>query len=121
VLVGFSQSPLTGILVAVYFIVYQQVENYVVVPRVMRNAVELSSPAVLISTMVGASLAGFAGALLALPVAATIKVLITDVWYAGRVRAAAARGVAWEPDVPSPTSSPPDARVPDDERTEGGA
>jgi predicted PurR-regulated permease PerM len=106
ILVAFSKSPLTAILVLAYFIVYQQIENYIVVPRVMRNAVELSSPAVLIATMIGASLAGFAGALLALPVAATIKVLITDVWYAGRVRAAAARGVAWEADVePPPTAA----------------
>jgi predicted PurR-regulated permease PerM len=112
ILVGFSDSPLQGLLVLAYFVVYQQVENYVIVPRVMRNAVELSSPAVLISTMVGASLAGFAGALLALPVAATIKVLITDVWYAGRVRTAAARGVDWEADVeaspvPVPTADAP--------------
>ena len=117
ILVGFSNSPLVGLLVLAYFVVYQQVENYVVVPRVMRNAVELSSAAVLIATLVGASLAGFAGALLALPVAATVKVLITDVWYAGRVRKAAERGVDWEADVeastavvvPSTTDQPPEA------------
>jgi len=90
VMVAFTVSPGLGIAVLVYFLVYQQFENYVLVPRVMRNAVDLSSPAVLIATMIGASLAGFAGALLALPVAATVKVVLRDVWYESREAAAAA-------------------------------
>ena len=49
----------------VFFIVYQQIENYVLVPRVMKNAVNLSPAAVIVSTLVGGSLAGLAGALLA--------------------------------------------------------
>jgi predicted PurR-regulated permease PerM len=90
VMVAFTVSPGLGIAVLVYFLVYQQFENYVLVPRVMRNAVDLSSPAVLIATMIGASLAGFAGALLALPVAATVKVILRDVWYESREAAALA-------------------------------
>jgi predicted PurR-regulated permease PerM len=86
IIVAFFVSPLVGALVLVYFIVYQQIENYVLVPRVMRNAVNLSPAAVIISTLVGGSLAGFAGALLALPVAATIKVVIVEVWLRDRVR-----------------------------------
>lgn len=90
VLVAFTVSPGLGVAVLAYFLVYQQFENYVLVPRVMRNAVDLSSPAVLIATMIGASLAGFAGALLALPVAATVKVVLRAVWYESRETAAAA-------------------------------
>lgn len=75
-----------GVLVTLYFIVYQQIENYVLVPRVMRNAVNLSHAAVIISTLIGGSLAGLAGALLALPVAATIKVVIVEVWLRERVQ-----------------------------------
>jgi len=90
VMVAFTVSPGLGIAVLAYFLIYQQFENYVLVPRVMRNAVDLSSPAVLIATMIGASLAGFAGALLALPVAATVKVVLRDVWYESREAAAAA-------------------------------
>lgn len=90
VMVGFAESPGLGITVLLYFLLYQQFENYVLVPRVMRNAVDLSSPAVLIATMIGASLAGLAGALLALPVAATVKVVLRDVWYESRESAAAA-------------------------------
>jgi predicted PurR-regulated permease PerM len=85
VVVGFFSSGLTGVLVLVYFIVYQQIENYAIQPRVMKNAVNLSPAAVIISTLVFGSLGGFAGALLALPAAATIKVVIVEVFLRGRV------------------------------------
>ena len=85
--VGFLQSPIRGVLVLVYFILYQQFENYFLVPRVMKDAVDLSPAAVIISTLIGGSLLGFAGALLALPVAATIKVVIYDTWLRDRVDA----------------------------------
>jgi predicted PurR-regulated permease PerM len=85
VIVGFFSSPLTGVLVLVYFIVYQQVENYAIQPRIMKNAVNISPAAVIISTLVFGSLGGFAGALLALPAAATIKVVLVEVFLRGRV------------------------------------
>jgi len=85
VIVGFFQSGPTGVLILVYFIVYQQVENYVIQPRIMKNAVNLSPAAVVVATLVFGSLAGFAGALLALPAAATIKVVIVEVFLRGRV------------------------------------
>jgi predicted PurR-regulated permease PerM len=85
VIVGFFQSPLTGILILIYFIVYQQVENYVIQPRIMKNAVNLSPVAVVISTLVFGSLAGFAGAVLALPAAATIKVILVELFLRDRV------------------------------------
>ena len=85
VAVGFFQRPLTGILILAYFIVYQQIENYAIQPRIMKNAVNLSPAAVIISTLVFGSLAGFAGAVLALPAAATIKVLIVEVFLRSRV------------------------------------
>jgi predicted PurR-regulated permease PerM len=85
VIVGFFQSGLTGVLILVYFIVYQQVENYVIQPRIMKNAVNLSPTAVILATLVLGSLAGFAGAILALPVAATIKVIIVELVLRNRV------------------------------------
>jgi predicted PurR-regulated permease PerM len=85
VIVGFFQSGLTGVLILVYFIVYQQVENYAIQPRIMKNAVNLSPTAVILSTLVLGSLAGFAGAVLALPVAAIIKVIIVELVLRGRV------------------------------------
>jgi predicted PurR-regulated permease PerM len=85
VIVGFFTSGLTGVLVLVYFIVYQQIENYAIQPRIMKNAVNLSPAAVIISTLVFGSLGGFAGAVLALPAAATIKVVIVELFLRGRV------------------------------------
>jgi predicted PurR-regulated permease PerM len=85
VIVGYFAGPVTGTLILAYFIVYQQVENYVIQPRIMKNAVNLSPAAVVISTLVFGSLAGFAGAVLALPAAATIKVVIVEVFLRDRV------------------------------------
>ncbi len=86
IVVAFVVSPWLGVGVAIYFVVYQQFENYVIVPRVMQNAVNVSPAAVIISTLVGASLGGFAGALLALPVAATMKVVVIEIWLRDRMR-----------------------------------
>jgi predicted PurR-regulated permease PerM len=84
IVIAFFVSPMTGLLTAVFYIAYQQFENYVLVPRVMKNAVHLSFAAVMVSTLIGGTLAGFAGALLALPVAATIKVIVIEIWLKDR-------------------------------------
>lgn len=86
IIVAFFVSPPLGLVTLAYFIGYQQFENYVLVPRVMKNAVNLSPAAVIISTLIGGSLFGFEGALLALPVAATVKVVIFETWLRDRGR-----------------------------------
>ncbi|MEX0797332.1 MAG: AI-2E family transporter [Acidimicrobiia bacterium] len=68
-------GPGGAIAVAVFIVVYQPIENYLIAPRVMKRTVDLSPPVVIISLMVGGSLAGVLGALLALPVAAVITLL----------------------------------------------
>jgi predicted PurR-regulated permease PerM len=65
------------VVVALFFIVYQQLENYLLVPRVMRNTVNISSLAVLLSALVGATVLGVMGALMAIPLAAAVKVVLT--------------------------------------------
>ena len=84
IVVAFFVSPSRGVLTLAYFVAYQQFENYVLVPKVMQNAVNLSPAAVIVSTLIGGSLFGFAGALLALPVAATVKVVIVETWLRDR-------------------------------------
>ena len=59
-------------------VVYQQIENYVIAPRVMNRAVDLSPPVVIVALIVGGTLAGVVGALLALPVAALTKILVSE-------------------------------------------
>jgi predicted PurR-regulated permease PerM len=80
VIVALFSSVGDGIVVAVYFIVYQRVENYLILPRVMTKAIDLSAPAVIITLLIGSSLAGLAGALIALPIAAALKVIVRELW-----------------------------------------
>jgi predicted PurR-regulated permease PerM len=67
----------TTVLVLAFFIAYQQIENYLIAPRVLRNTVDMSSVAVLLAALIGGSVLGVVGALMAIPVAAAIKVLMT--------------------------------------------
>ena len=76
--------PHAAAIVAVYFVVYQRVENYFILPRIMTKAIDLSAPTVIVALLIGASLAGLEGALIALPIAAAVKVAIREVWLAGR-------------------------------------
>jgi predicted PurR-regulated permease PerM len=69
----------------VLLIAYQQFENYVLAPRVMKRAVDLSPPVVIVALLVGGTLAGIVGALLALPVAALIKILASEFLIRRRV------------------------------------
>jgi predicted PurR-regulated permease PerM len=69
----------------VLFIVYQQFENYLIAPRIMKQAVDLSPAAVIVALLVGGSLAGFVGALLSLPVAAVIKIVARELYVSDRI------------------------------------
>ena len=76
--VALAQSPETLLWSMVLLVAYQQLENFVIAPRVMNRAVDLSPASVIIALMVGGSLAGLVGALLALPIAALLKILFRD-------------------------------------------
>ena len=78
VLIALADSPGKALIVAIFFVAWQQVRDYVVSPRVMRNSVDLSPAAVMVTTIVGGSIGGIFGVLLALPVAATIKAVTTE-------------------------------------------
>ena len=76
--VAFIHSIPAGIVIIVFFIVYQQVENHVLQPLIYGRTVQLSPLAVLVAVLIGASVAGVLGALGAIPVAGAIQVLILD-------------------------------------------
>jgi predicted PurR-regulated permease PerM len=76
VTVAFLHSVTAGIVLLVFFVVYQQVENHIIQPVVYSRTVQLSPLAVLISVLIGAQLAGVLGALAAIPVAGTLQVLL---------------------------------------------
>jgi len=76
--VAFIHSIPAGIIVVVFFVVYQQIENHLLQPVVYGRTVQLSPLAVLIAVLIGAELAGVLGALAAIPVAGTLQVIFID-------------------------------------------
>jgi predicted PurR-regulated permease PerM len=79
VLVAIAASGTTAaIVLAAFFLVYQQLENHVIQPLVYGRTVQLSPLAVLVSVLIGAQIAGVLGALAAIPVAGALQVLLVD-------------------------------------------
>jgi predicted PurR-regulated permease PerM len=76
----FYDFPVDTIIWAAVVLVYQQVENNVLSPIVYRRTVQVPGAVVLISVLIGASLLGVTGALLAIPVAAAIQIVVRDMW-----------------------------------------
>ena len=74
--VAFLDGTLNGIIVLVFFVLYQQLENHVLQPLVYSRTVQMSPLAILVSVLIGAELAGVVGALAAIPVAGTLQVLV---------------------------------------------
>jgi predicted PurR-regulated permease PerM len=82
--VAFLHSVPAGIVIVVFFVVYQQIENHFLQPVIYGRTVQLSPLAVLVSVLVGAELAGIIGALAAIPVAGAIQVIVRDQMTARR-------------------------------------
>jgi predicted PurR-regulated permease PerM len=76
--VGLLDSLTTGIVLLVFFVLYQQVENHVLQPLVYGRTVQLSPLVVLIAILIGTEVAGVLGALGAIPVAGTLQILLLD-------------------------------------------
>jgi predicted PurR-regulated permease PerM len=76
--VAFLHSVPAGIVVLVFFVVYQQLENHWLQPVIYGRTVQLSPLMVLVSVLVGAELGGILGALAAIPVAGSIQVIVRD-------------------------------------------
>lgn len=79
VTVALFTSVQAGVICAVFYLVYQQVENYVVYPRVMQRSVDVSPAATVVAVLVGGSLLGVLGALLAIPLAAAVQLVLNEV------------------------------------------
>nr|WP_026206041.1 AI-2E family transporter [Actinoplanes globisporus] len=78
-LVGFASSLTDGIICVAFFIVYQQVENYLIYPTVMRRSVKVSDVAAVVAALLGVALFGVIGALVAIPMVAGIQLIIREV------------------------------------------
>lgn len=76
----FNNFPTSTIVWVIFFIVYQQVENNVLQPVVYRRTVNVAPLAVIVAILVGGSLLGILGALVAIPVAATVQIIARELW-----------------------------------------
>ncbi|MGW5361300.1 AI-2E family transporter [Actinopolymorpha pittospori] len=77
--IGLLTDVKIGIACAIYYVIYQQIENYLIYPRIMQRSVKVPGTVIVIAAMVGGSLLGIVGALLAVPTAAAILLLIREV------------------------------------------
>jgi len=86
---GFLHSVTAGIVVLVFFVLYQQLENHLLQPLILSRTVKLNPLTVLLSILVAVELAGILGALLAIPAAGIIQTIARDVWdhRRGRLKA----------------------------------
>jgi predicted PurR-regulated permease PerM len=78
--IGFATDPRTGLYCLIFYVLYQQFENYVIYPRVMSRSVNLPGSIIVIAALVGAALLGVIGALLAIPTAAAITLLVKEIF-----------------------------------------
>jgi len=109
VAVGLTVSTPVALAMLVIQLIYQQVENYVVYPIVYRRAVELSGFTTIVAVLIAGSILGVVGAILAVPFAAVIKIVLREAGAPRRRRMTELRGD--DPDArPVPAGEPqPDA------------
>lgn len=77
--VGFFHSVPIGLACLVFYVLYQQVENYVIYPRVMKRSVDVAPAVTVVAALIGGTLLGFVGALLAIPSAAAVQLILEEV------------------------------------------
>jgi predicted PurR-regulated permease PerM len=80
-LVCLFASPLTALVAAIYYLIYMQVEAYVIAPRIMARAVQVPGALVVIAAVAGGTIGGVLGAVVAVPVAASVIIIVQQVIY----------------------------------------
>jgi predicted PurR-regulated permease PerM len=119
-LAAFVESTTAGIVVIIFFVVYQQLENHLLQPVIFARTVKLNPLTVLIAILLAVELAGILGALLAIPVAGIIQIVARDIWDArrGRLKTEPTVGADQTPvDASEPSTEPKPAPAPAAGRT----
>jgi predicted PurR-regulated permease PerM len=101
---GLAHSLTTGVIVLVFYVVYQQLEVHLLHPLIMTRTVRLSPLTVLVSLLIGAELFGLLGTLLAIPAAGTVQVLLRE--YVPALRRADSKGAPAEPEPQADNRGP---------------
>jgi predicted PurR-regulated permease PerM len=73
-------DPSLALAVAIYYLVYLQLEAYIISPRVMKKAVAVPASLVVIAALMGGTLLGILGAVVAIPLAASVLLIVREVW-----------------------------------------
>ncbi|WP_223693686.1 AI-2E family transporter [Leifsonia poae] len=84
---AFIHSPVSGLFVLIFMLIYMQVEAYILTPKVMGKAVQVPGSVVLISALAGSTLFGLPGALVAIPISAGIILIIKEIVMPRKERA----------------------------------
>jgi len=80
-LICLTKSPLTALIAFVAYAIYVQVENYLIMPRIMKKSLSIPGLVTIIAALIGTSLLGLVGGLLAVPVAAAIMLIVDEVVF----------------------------------------
>ncbi|WP_336660845.1 AI-2E family transporter [Leucobacter sp. USHLN153] len=78
--VALFESPTTALIAAIYYLVYMQIESYLLTPRVMNRVVAVPGALVVIGALAGGTLLGLLGALISIPVTAMVLMIVKQVW-----------------------------------------
>jgi predicted PurR-regulated permease PerM len=79
-LVALSVSPTVALISAIYYLIYMQIEAYLISPKIMSKAVSVPGAVVVVAALAGGAILGVLGALIAIPVAASIMLIVREVW-----------------------------------------
>jgi predicted PurR-regulated permease PerM len=80
-LVALSKSPTAAIIAFIAYLIYVQIENYLIMPRIMAKSLSIPGLVTIIAVMIGSSLLGLVGGILAVPFAAAVLLILDEVVY----------------------------------------
>jgi predicted PurR-regulated permease PerM len=80
-LISLTDSPQTAIIALTLYIIYVQIENYVITPKIMRRSLSIPGLVTIIAALLGTSLLGLVGGLLAVPIAAAVLLILDEVVF----------------------------------------
>ena len=80
-LIALSKSPTDAIVCLIIYLVYIQIENYIIMPRIMRKSLSIPGVVTIIAALIGVSLLGIVGGILAVPIAAAVLLIIDEVVF----------------------------------------
>jgi len=80
-IIALTQSVTIGVIAFIAYVVYVQVENYIFTPRIMKRTLAVPGAVTIIAALIGTSLLGLVGGLLAVPIAASIILILDEVVF----------------------------------------